>query len=99
MYVMYMVINTHGATESKGTIWTLRQHPIKWDNMSRVVRSIAEMYRILRSKKTGEVEKGSMSQVLKGRLECTKGRSGKVMLGMDEEQQTIQLISLAKGTV
>lgn len=34
MYVMYMVINTHGATDSKGTIWTLRQHPIKWDKMS-----------------------------------------------------------------
>lgn len=34
--------------------------------------------RILRSKKTGEVEKGRMSQVL-------KGRSGKVTLGKVEE--------------
>lgn len=65
----------------------------------RVVRSIAEMYRTLRSKKTGEVEKGRMSHVLEVRLECTKGRSGKVVLGMHEEQQSIRLISLAKGTV
>lgn len=78
MYNMYMVWNT-GDTDSKGTIWTLKQHSIKWDNTSQSGKFYnRDVDRILRSKKTGEVEKGRMSQVL-------KGRSGKVTLGKVEE--------------
>lgn len=73
-----MVLNT-GNTD---TIWALKQHPIKWGNISQSGKLYnREVYRILRSKKPGEVEKGTMSQVLKGRLECTKAETGTVAPG------------------
>lgn len=69
MWVMNMVLNTGNID----TIWALEQHPIKWDNISQSGRIYnRKVHRILRSKKPGEVEKGTMSQALRGRLEeCT----------------------------
>lgn len=90
MYIMYMVWNT-GDTDSKGTIWTLKQHSIKWDNMSQSGKFYnRDVDGILRSKKTGEVEKGRMSQVL-------KRRSGKVTLGKVEEWQKRKTYTLSKA--
>lgn len=101
MYITYMVWNT-GDTDSKGTLRTLKEHSIKWDNMSQSGKFYnRDVYGILRGKKTGEIENGRMSQVLKGTLECTctKGRPGNVTLGKVEEWQKRRLIRLAKARV
>lgn len=74
---MNMVLNP-GNTD---TIWALKQHLIKWDNISQSGKFYnREVYRLLRSKKPGAVQKETMTQVFKGRLECTKADTGTVAL-------------------
>lgn len=47
--------------------------PIKWDNISQSSKIYKRnVYRILRSKKPGEAERGTISHVLTGGLEDTK---------------------------